>query len=656
MNRITKYIFSVVAVMMMLAAVSGVSFAADVDLHTHSFKNSVCEECGAYYVAAGETEKIAIETEKLIVSWTTPEGSGTIVDVKGGFDILGLYHYVNVTGLKEGEAQVYAYSGGELIKKLNVVVKCETHKFSNYVSDGNATCEDGTKTGSCEYCGVKNTVIDEGSAKHQYGIYTYNNDATCDKDGTKTAACTKCGKVNTITAEKTATGHVYGEYVSNNDATCDKDGTKSAKCTTCDKVNTVEDKGSALGHLFNDYISDNNATCTEDGTKTSFCARCDAKDTRPETGSRLGHLYGTWTVLKEANCTEGGHEQNTCQRCGHFEDKETSALGHKFVIQNKVYPTCISDGKTSGSYCSRCGEIFIKQEVIPAYKHTYTYSTDYATPNKNGTYMETCEVCDSIFVVETIYRPKTIKFEKSVLVYNGKVQKNKLIIKDIKGREFVEGTDYTVSYSTGRKEIGKHTAVITFKGKFSGKKTLSFDIVPSKTKKITATQTQDTITLKWNAVKGATGYRVYVYDAKTKSYKALKNVDGKSYTIKKLKAGTTYKYAVKAYTKLGSKVFWANEYTVITTSTKTAAPTVKITAASKKAELSWKKITGATGYQVYVAAPGEAFERVAVTKETSYTVKGLKKGVTYKFRVRAYKKLDGKNIYGDYKTYSVTVK
>ena len=39
------------------------------------------------------------------------------------------------------------------------------HSFTNYVSDGNATCtEDGTKTAKCDRCDVTDTVADEGSA------------------------------------------------------------------------------------------------------------------------------------------------------------------------------------------------------------------------------------------------------------------------------------------------------------------------------------------------------------------------------------------------------------------------------------------------------------------------------------------------------------
>ena len=44
------------------------------------------------------------------------------------------------------------------------------HTFTQYVSDGNATCtQDGTKTAKCDRCDEKNTVVDEGSMlSHEY--------------------------------------------------------------------------------------------------------------------------------------------------------------------------------------------------------------------------------------------------------------------------------------------------------------------------------------------------------------------------------------------------------------------------------------------------------------------------------------------------------
>ena len=62
---------------------------------------------------------------------------------------------------------------------------------------------------------------------------------------------------------------------------------------------------------------------------------------------------------------------------------------------------------------------------------------------------------------------------------------------------------------------------------------------------------KNSITLKWNKVKGADGYIVYgeCCNSKGKIYKVKKLSDTKklSYTHKKLKKGTYYKYIVRAY-------------------------------------------------------------------------------------------------------------
>ena len=63
-----------------------------------------------------------------------------------------------------------------------------------------------------------------------------------------------------------------------------------------------------------------------------------------------------------------------------------------------------------------------------------------------------------------------------------------------------------------------------------------------------------------------------------------------------------------------------------------------------KVKLSWTKVSGAEGYIVYKYDSKKGFIRVTKTKNTnnSYTVSGLNKGTSYKFAVKAYKTIDGK--------------
>ena len=77
---------------------------------------------------------------------------------------------------------------------------------------------------------------------------------------------------------------------------------------------------------------------------------------------------------------------------------------------------------------------------------------------------------------------------------------------------------------------------------------------------------------------------------------------------------------------------------------------IKAAAGKKKATLTWKKVKGAAGYQVYRSMRKNG-KYVCVKKNlkaAKYTDKKLKKGKTYYYKVRAYKKVNGKTITGAY--------
>ena len=84
---------------------------------------------------------------------------------------------------------------------------------------------------------------------------------------------------------------------------------------------------------------------------------------------------------------------------------------------------------------------------------------------------------------------------------------------------------------------------------------------------------------------------------------------------------------------------------------KPARPVIrKAAAVKKKATLTWKKVKGAAGYQVYRSMRKNG-KYVCVKKNlkaAKYTDKKLKKGKTYYYKVRAYKKVNGKTITGAY--------
>ncbi len=275
------------------------------------------------------------------------------------------------------------------------------HSFTNYVSDGNATCTaDGTKTAKCDRCDATDNVADEGSALgHSFTDYVANGNATCSADGTKTAKCDRCEETDTITDAGSVLGHSFTNYESNDDATCTADGTKTAKCDRCDATDTLVDADSALGHSFTNYESNDDATCTADGTKTAKCDRCDATDTLADTDSALGHSFTNYVSNNDATCTADGTKTAKCDRCDETETiaDEDSALGHDMVTDAAVAATCTETGLTEGSHCSRCNDATTAQEIVKALGHSFTNyeSNDDATCTADGTKTAKCDRCDA---------------------------------------------------------------------------------------------------------------------------------------------------------------------------------------------------------------------------------------------------------------------
>jgi len=60
------------------------------------------------------------------------------------------------------------------------------------------------------------------------------------------------------------------------------------------------------------------------------------------------------------------------------------------------------------------------------------------------------------------------------------------------------------------------------------------------------------------------------------------------------------------------------------------------------AKITWKKVKGAKRYQVYFAKNGKKFKKVKTTTKLTFTKKSLKKGLKYKFKVVAQRKINGK--------------
>lgn len=165
--------------------------------------------------------------------------------------------------------------------------------------------------------------------------------------------------------------------------------------------------------------------------------------------------------------------------------------------------------------------------------------------------------------------------------------------------------------------------------------------------------------ISWAKVKGASSYEVYKYDSKAKKYVKAGTTAGTSLTVKGLTAGSKYSFTVRAYNK-ADKVYsgWSKTVSVKPVPAKTSVKAKNLK--GKKAQVSWKKVDGASGYTVYRAAGKGSYKAVRTVKSgktVKFTNKSLKKGTTYKYKVKAYRTVKGKKIYGsDSSAVSVKIK
>ena len=138
--------------------------------------------------------------------------------------------------------------------------------------------------------------------------------------------------------------------------------------------------------------------------------------------------------------------------------------------------------------------------------------------------------------------------------------------------------------------------------------------------------------LTWNAVSGATSYKVYRATSKSGTYSLLGTVTATSYTNTGAKAGTTYWYKVKAVNSVGESAY----SNIVSGRATVTTLTMGHSSASGKPQLTWKAVSGAASYKVYRAtAKNGAYSVINTTKALTYTNVGAALGTTYYYKVEA---------------------
>jgi len=274
-----------------------------------------------------------------------------------------------------------------------------------------------------------------------------------------------------------------------------------------------------------------------------------------------------------ATCTKTGKTQGShCSVCGTVitAQKTVAAKGHKLTTLKAVAATCTKTGKTEGKKCSVCGTVTVAQKTIAKKAHTYKTTTTKATLKKNGKQVTKCSVCGYVSKTTTVYYPKTIKLSTTSYTYNGSVKKPTVKVVGSNGKT-ISSSNYTVTYASGRKNVGKYAVKITFKGNYSGTKTLYFHIKPKSTSVSSLTAGSKKFTVKWKKqATQTTGYQIQYSTSskftKSKTVTVSKN-STTSKTISKLSGKKKYYVRVRTYKTVGKAKYysaWSKAKTVIT--------------------------------------------------------------------------------------------
>ena len=559
-----------------------------------------CSECGYkdwalcddHYVKKSSTPATCTQDEQIVYECSVCHRIKTEVgEKKKGHDYEVVSPKVDATCETPGKTEVKKCKncgdtiGGDVIPALKHNYLLETGK-----QEATCTADGKEAVYKCSKCGKLTGGEVIKATGHKFTVLvSKEQEATCTTDGKKAVyKCENCDETNGG-AVIPALGHNYQYFEAENKIVCSrchdekKVGTSYTVPSGYTLVETVPPKCTEIGYtlyknsegkeFYNDIKSPTGhqygeatvhpATCTEDEYSVRICSVCNHKDVVTKEGTKLGHSYIKNVVAP--TCTEQGYTIYKCKNCGDtYKDDYVKALGHTEVIDKVVAPTCTQSGLTEGKHCSVCNAVLVKQEKIDAKGHDFSNNAQFClngcgTANPNYVAPSQPAPNPTPSTPSTPSTPATPSIPANPAPSAPPLTPGESTITNSYGVD--SATAKLIYIYLTQNNISSETSSLTEKvmtgtpvkgdGDYKGS---NFGLLKAKTTKIT----KKSVTVKWNKVKNADGYIVYGAKCGAKSkYKVLKVVSGKttSYTQKKLKKGTYYKYNIVAFKNInGAKV------------------------------------------------------------------------------------------------------
>lgn len=160
-----------------------------------------------------------------------------------------------------------------------------------------------------------------------------------------------------------------------------------------------------------------------------------------------------------------------------------------------------------------------------------------------------------------------------------------------------------------------------------------------------------TVTLSWDKVEGAYGYKVFIKYEGDEKYRYTYTLKNNEVTIKDIENEGGLVFRVRAFCYDAGKVVYGKYSSGVNAVTKPGNVTEIFTRniTDNSITLYWNKATGATGYRVYIySKKDDKFKLYNRTSRTTMTISDLKKDTRYTFKIMSYKRINNSTALGDY--------
>lgn len=220
-----------------------------------------------------------------------------------------------------------------------------------------------------------------------------------------------------------------------------------------------------------------------------------------------------------------------------------------------------------------------------------------------------------------------------------------------------EGVDYVVVYENNVNP-GTGTVKVLGKGAYAGVIKTNFTIQPPVIAPQESVSAElyggDDVAVRWSGQSVPNATVKYKVESQKQGSAWTTLADGltaTSYKAANLQAGARYAFRVTPYVTLGGKNYCGLSKTTGYVYTLAKGTITSVKKASKtKITLKWKNIQGESGYEI--ARSTKKGKGYKVIKKAKVNVKKLKvkatRGKTFYYKVRAYKVVNGKKIYGQW--------